>query len=256
MQHAEFNFTIQTWSLSHLLKKIKWSRLKDLKQQHITLRPSDTISRSQRLFKALGLQRTTVRAVIHARRKPGTVLSLPTSPTSDRKIRRFGSGRVEVGLTEVMTKNLGRDMKESLTLLGSGAGRLYMALTHRSSSWCAELPARVFLSPAPSAMLVLMPCDESDFRGYTYEMRRACFCVVTCAVYALALCESWRAEHGFSRVSGVAGVVRRGRVETSSHCGDLWQVTQHRFDVSQLLRVFTGSPTGRSSVNFIPWLLS
>lgn len=95
MQHAEFNFTIQTWSLSHLLKKIKWSRLKDLKQQHITPRPSDTISRSQRLFKALGLQRTTVRAVIHARRKPGTVLSLPTSPTSDRKIRRFGSGRVE-----------------------------------------------------------------------------------------------------------------------------------------------------------------
>lgn len=82
----------------------------------------------------LRLQRTTVRAVIHARRKPGTGLSLPTSPTSDRKIRRFGSGRVEVGLTEVMTKNLGRDMKESLTLLGSGAGRLYMALTHRSSS--------------------------------------------------------------------------------------------------------------------------
>lgn len=138
MQHAEFNLTIQTWSLSHLLKKIKWSRLKDLKQQHITpVTPvSDTISRSHRLFKALGLQRTTVRAVIHARRKPGTGLSLPTSPTSDWKIRRFGSGRVEVGLTEVMTKNLGRDMKESLTLLGSGAGHLYMALMHRSSSWC------------------------------------------------------------------------------------------------------------------------
>lgn len=91
------------------------------------------------------------------------------------------------GLTEVMTKNLGRDMKESLTLLGSGAGT---------------------------------------------------------------------SLHGFSHVSGVAGVVRRGRVETSSHCGDVWQLTQHRFDVSQLLRVFTGSPTGCSSVHFIPWLLS
>lgn len=52
------------------------------------------------------------------------------------KYEGLAAAELKSGLTEVMTKNLGRDMKESLTLLGSGAGSLYMALTHRSSSWC------------------------------------------------------------------------------------------------------------------------
>lgn len=156
-------------------------------------------------------------------------------------------------------------MKESLTLLGSGAGSLYIALTHHSSSWC---PVCQTTSSCVSVAGAVWHAGfdalrwEWDSRGYTYvdgmKWEGRAFALWHVLFTRLLSAESWRAEVYMASVVflGVAGVVRRGRVETFSLCRFVAVYAAQIWRVSQLLRVFTGSPTGRSSVNFIPWLLS
>ncbi len=71
----------------------KWSRPKDPQKLHIMLRYKEIQEQMRKkvieiyqsgkgykaISKALGLQRTTVRAIIHKRRKHGTVVKLPRS---------------------------------------------------------------------------------------------------------------------------------------------------------------------------------